>query len=130
MTNVLYVPSLKKSLISVGAIADTGCVVLFSIDHCYVLDNKTERQIIASGYSDPMNGLYRLSSPHKANSIDNSGILWHKRYGHLSQIGLKHLVEHKRVTGIPNISFLTTVCEHCLAGKPHRVRFEHMDRQT
>ena len=32
LTNVLYVPSLKKSLVSVEAIANTGCMIIFSSD--------------------------------------------------------------------------------------------------
>ena len=78
MTNVLYVPSLKKSLISVGAIADTGRVVLFSAERCYVLDNMSSKQVIALEYRDPVNGLYRLSTAHQVDGIENDGALWHQ----------------------------------------------------
>ena len=103
MTNVLYVPSLKKSLISVGAIADIGWFILFSAKKCYFLDNMSNRQVIALGCRDPRNGLYRLNHVHQVNSIKEEGILWHKQYGHLSQLGLDHLIAHSRVIVQPKV---------------------------
>ena len=119
MTNVLYVPSLKKSLMSVGALTDSGCLVYFSATNCYVLDN-TSKHVIASGHRDQTNGLYRLTTVHEANSLDDEGRLWHRRYGHLSHIGLRHLISHNRVLGLPKVPPLNSVCEECLAGRQHR----------
>ncbi|KAG0575114.1 hypothetical protein KC19_VG319600 [Ceratodon purpureus] len=46
MTNVMYVPSLKRNLVSVGSLADKGHVV-FTDKKCLVLDNIKNRDIIA-----------------------------------------------------------------------------------
>jgi hypothetical protein len=40
LINVKYVPSLTKNLVSVGAIADRGNLVVFTHNHCFVLDGQ------------------------------------------------------------------------------------------
>ena len=49
--------------------------------------------------------------------------LWHFRYGHLSFGGLKTLQQKNMVTGLPQISILSQVCEECVVGKQHRSQF-------
>ncbi|RDX85712.1 hypothetical protein CR513_33057, partial [Mucuna pruriens] len=41
----------------------------------------------------------------------------HSRYGHLSYSGLKTLLEHDMVKGLPTFKSPTQLCEHCLKGK-------------
>ncbi len=56
---VLYVPSLKKSLLLVGLIINQGHVVVFIINGCHIV-NKTSNCVVAKAMRDKENGLYRL----------------------------------------------------------------------
>ncbi|CAL8991481.1 unnamed protein product [Prunus brigantina] len=49
--------------------------------------------------------------------------LWHLRYGHLNFRGLKMLHDKEMVTGLPQITCPTEVCEVCVVGKQHRETF-------
>ena len=56
LKSVKYVPSMRKNLVSVGAIADSGHKVSFSKSHCWITN--TQGHVITSGRRDPSNGLY------------------------------------------------------------------------
>jgi hypothetical protein len=49
--------------------------------------------------------------------------LWHYRYGHLSQKGLKILVQKNMVRGLPKLEESSKVCSDCMAGKQYREPF-------
>ena len=51
-------PSMRENLISVGAIANTKTLVVFSNSHYWILVKHTHSNIIAIGYQDPTNGIY------------------------------------------------------------------------
>ena len=53
---VKYVPSMKKNLLSVGAIADTGHRTIFSARSYWILNH--DGKVVASGHRDPSNELY------------------------------------------------------------------------
>jgi hypothetical protein len=140
LNRVLYVPALRRSLMSVGSLADEGHVLIFTDAHCLILDNNTSQQVIAVGDRDTKNGLYKFT-PTRAKSLINnishdetltaqplqnssSAIhLWHKRYGHLHYAGLLHLLRVGRVQGLPFFGAMTHVCGACLAGRQCRERF-------
>lgn len=141
MTNVMYVPSLKRNLISVGSLTDKGHVIVFTNRKCLVLDNDRNKQIVAQGVRHKGNGLYQLGvSSRKPNFIEANSVeiptdeanssahvkeikLWHKRYGHLHYKGLTHLAKKGRVKGLPNLESIKEVCPECLAGRQHRAPF-------
>ena len=141
MTNVMYVPSLKRNLVSVGSLADKEHVIVFTNRKCLVLDNARNKQVVAQGVRHRGNGLYQLGvssrkpSFMEANSVEtttdeaNSSVpveeikLWHKRYGHLHYKGLSHLAKKGRVKGLPNLESIKEICPECLAGRQHRAPF-------
>ena len=53
----------------------------------------------------------------------NVSKIWHKIYGHLSFSGLILLKRLKMVEGLPLIEDSKEVCEKCLVGKQHRIKF-------
>ena len=68
---VLYVPGLTKSLLSVGSIADDGYKLLFDSGQMHILkdfDLADTSCIVASGRRDNHNDLYLLGSP-QAQSV-------------------------------------------------------------
>ncbi|KAJ8626953.1 hypothetical protein MRB53_020260 [Persea americana] len=55
--------------------------------------------------------------------VNDPSWLWHFRYGHLSFGGLKTLQQKNMVTGLPQISIPSQVCEECVVSKQHRSQF-------
>ena len=91
LTNVRYVPSLKRNLISLGTLDELG--------FCYQAKNGClnvfkDKNLILSGTKK--NGLYVLDDYYYNNVRTNTAFvfendkttLWHLRLGHMSQKGL------------------------------------------
>ena len=141
LKSVKYVPSMRKNLVSVGAIADTGHRILFSSRACWVINS--QGAAIAVGHRDPSNGLYSLCQHTAALSSEHSvqnhtslwlersenpphnllSLLWHRRLGHLSYFGLYHLYRTTSVLGLPRIAIGKHVCSCCMTGQQHRECF-------
>jgi hypothetical protein len=119
LTDVKYVLGLRKNLISVGSIIDTGNLVVFSKTHCWILDNFDQKYIIATGFRNLQNRLYSFGSLFEANTVvlEDKATLWHRRFGHLSYKGLNHLHTDHRVEGLPIINPSNRVCKGCLVGR-------------
>ncbi|MCI02916.1 hypothetical protein A2U01_0023950, partial [Trifolium medium] len=86
LTNVLFVPKLSCSLISVSQLSDeSNCIVQFTKKLC-VMQDLTSRMLIGAG--ERKDGLYYFCGLRmvKACKIDgvNQVELWHKRLGHPS----------------------------------------------
>ena len=47
--------------------------------------------------------------------------LWHMRLGHMSEQGLKVLIDRKSIKGLKSCSL--NLCEHCIYGKKYRLKF-------
>ena len=60
LSNVLYVPGIKKNLLSVSTLAKIGLVVKFVDDRCIIHDLSVGESIIASG--SLCRGLYKLNA--------------------------------------------------------------------
>ena len=122
MKDVLYVPDLALNMLSVPKANEKGCTVVFKGDKCEVTK---EGKVLATGRRS--GSLYYLdfASTPKAHVTtaekESKEDLWHQRYGHLSEISLKKLVEEKMVDGLDfNASKKLTFCNECAASKNHR----------
>ncbi|KAE8678570.1 hypothetical protein F3Y22_tig00111403pilonHSYRG00065 [Hibiscus syriacus] len=51
----------------------------------------------------------------------DSAMLWHQKLGHMSEQGMKVLVEKKLLPCLTNVSLL--LCEHCISSEQHRFKF-------
>ena len=56
LKSVKYVPSMKKNLLSIGAIADAGHRTIFTAQNCWIINH--DGKVVASAHRDPSNGLY------------------------------------------------------------------------
>ena len=86
LTNVLYVPSLNCTLISVAKIVkQTNCFATFTDTIC-VLQDRFSRTLIGTG--EERDGVYYLTdvATAKIHTVDTSSdqSLWHQRLGHPS----------------------------------------------
>jgi len=67
LTNVQYVPNMKKNLISAGSIIESGNIVVFSNLYYWILNKGNYHDIMVVEYCDPLNNLYCFGNDFKAN---------------------------------------------------------------
>lgn len=125
--NVLYVPDLRKNLLSVKKLEMFGLKVVFEEGNVKILD----RNGILIGLGKRQN-LYEISFKvsiseclNVVKSSDDEYLKWHKRYGHIGFSGLKELIKSEMVTGIDKNLKIQEVefCEPCVNGKMKRFPF-------
>ena len=130
--DALYVPGIKKNLLSVSALAKIGLVVKFVDDRCTVHDLSYGDIIVAS--STLCRGLYKLTMYGKCVEdstcavMDSQAIsdakLWHARFGHLNFASLLRLQKSEMVSSLPKLEApVKHVCEGCILGKMQRASF-------
>jgi hypothetical protein len=132
--DVLYVPGLKKNLISVSTLQDRGLEVSFRGTEVYIHpmgSSLASGQVI--GVRDGK--LFKLIfQPLHALAVsnDNNGQtceLWHRRMAHLHHGALGGLREV--VTGVPQISIEhQDVCRGCALGKFTKASFPSSDTRS
>ncbi|XP_073129049.1 uncharacterized mitochondrial protein AtMg00300-like [Henckelia pumila] len=54
-------------------------------------------------------------------SGEESTVLWHRKIGHMSERGMKILLERKLLPGITKVNL--PFCEHSITSKQHRLKF-------
>lgn len=127
ISQVLYIPGLKKNLFSVQQLDKAGGEVKLKSGQCILRDR--ESQIIAECSLE--GDLYNLGTTFKRTSNDgialvtstnNKAQLWHLRLGHINPSRMKiiqqisHGVDSFNERNLP-------LCEACLHGKQHREKF-------
>ena len=121
LVDALYIPGIKKNLLSISAlVARLGLVVKFVDDRCIVHDLSFGDEIVASGIL--CHGLYKLTLYDKcvqnfANAVvDSKAIsdakLWHARFGHLNFASLLRFC--KNLIWLLLYHFLRSTYEACL----------------
>lgn len=115
---VLYVPSLKKNLVSISTLEDKGMKIAF-------INGKVLTWPSRSNMSDALTLGSRcedlckiIGRPIHAliHDINLQSELWHRRYAHLHYKALPHV--RKMVFGMPKIrSNHDGVCQGCASGK-------------
>ena len=131
LTNVRYVPNLKKNLISLGTLESKG--------HKIILDNGVAK--VVSGSLVIMKGtrernLYFLqggavtSETAVSETTDDADTtrLWHMRLGHAGEKAMQGLVKQGLLKGAKTCKL--EFCEHCVLGKQTRVKFGTAIHQT
>ncbi|KAH9770104.1 hypothetical protein KPL71_012259 [Citrus sinensis] len=123
LTQVKFVPELKRNLISIGMLDQTCCVIKAEKSVLRVIKGS---MVIMKGLKQ--NGLY-VTDGHTAvreasvtDSGGNRSMLWHLRMGHMSERGLREL-QKQEVFGNDHIAALG-FCEDCILGKSSKLKFE------
>jgi transposase InsO family protein len=124
LNDVLYVPKLAYNLLSVTKVTEMGKAVYFNKSGCNICDEQEKLVAVAS----KVGSLYYLncSRMQQVNATVNQSKenLWHRRFGHLSEKGLRRLAKEKLVNGFDyNVSNEVDFCEPCIHGKIHRSPF-------
>lgn len=127
LTDVLYVPELSFSLVSIAKATGNVARTVFTSDGCRF--QNADGKVVATGTK--VGELYYLNCKRKQQSANvtqdsesSQEELWHRRYGHLGTRNLKKLVQEDLVTGLScAMTEDIGVCEPCAKGKLHRTKF-------
>ena len=132
LDNVLLVPKLSYSLLSVSKASSAGKVTKFDKSGCEILNE--EKKVIA--FATRVGNLYHLEycgKPQSVNVTDKKSqeMLWHRRYGHLGEQNLKRIARERLVKRFNyDVSKQIDFCETCISGKHNRTPFASSTTQT
>jgi GAG-pre-integrase domain len=122
--NVLFVPDLGMTLLSIGSITENGFDVNFSGERAQVLLSgqviMTGRRMGASLYRVDARAQRSPTMGFAASCSHTSLNIWHQRLGHVNMRTVTRMASGIGVTGIsikPNSSKLDDCCEGCNFGK-------------
>lgn len=128
---ILYVPSLKKNLLSVGVLEEKGYTVAFTHGKAIMWPSDGDMSSnIVIGVKEA--NVYRLTgNPIQAqvHTVMNPCELWHRRFGHLNYHSLPSFPD--MVTGMPPIKLIhDRVCKGCALGKNVRKPYSSSSRRS
>jgi hypothetical protein len=128
MENVLYVPGLQKTFLSISGLKEKGFRVAFVDGQVlmWLRGNNIDDAIIIGIYED---GLYKLKGKADqalVHSTINPCELWHRRFAHIHYKAFP--IVSKMVKGLPEIQvFHDGVCKGCAQGKNVKTPFPSSD---
>ena len=108
--DVLHVPTISKSLVSVGQMVDQNMEVKFNKYGCFIHDCSQSRTGKLLGKGKKIGRLFVLDAgkPVTHENLysnrpkqDDLAELWHKRIGHVNYRKLKDMQRHEIVRGFP-----------------------------
>ena len=123
LINVLYVPEVRKNLVSVDLLCKKGFRVAFESNNVILSKNG---MFVGKGYS--CDGMYQLSINNKVISsvyIVESSFLWHDRLAHLNFRYLKNM----RKLDFINFNGEFDKCEICAKSKLTKKSFPSVSRK-
>ena len=103
---------------------------LYKLDACTIQCNSTfveESRTVSKEISSSMDG-HGFWVPKGALSTDiklpaEKTMLWHQRFGHIGEKGLRALKNKNLVEGLSDCNLDFDFCEHCIYGKQNHVHF-------
>ncbi|GKA69082.1 retrovirus-related pol polyprotein from transposon TNT 1-94 [Tanacetum coccineum] len=132
LTNVLYVPEIRKNLVSGWLLNKFGFRLVFESDKFVLSKNQV---YVGKGYA--MNGMFKLNVmvvKNEINKMNSSAYLiessnvWHARLGHVNFNSLRRLI---KFNSIPNCHIDSKYnCETCVEAKLTRTSFKSVKRTT
>ncbi|BBN68941.1 hypothetical protein Prudu_949S000400 [Prunus dulcis] len=126
LSDVRYVPDMKKNLISLGALESKGLKitmeggVLKAVHGALVVMKGTRRNNLYFLQGSTVIGGAAVTEAADADSTDTTR-LWHMRLGHAGEKALQGLVKQGLLKGAKACKL--EFCEHCVLGKQTRVKF-------
>jgi hypothetical protein len=131
MKGVLYVPGLKKNLLSISALDKKGFRVAFVDDEVLMWSKgKTIEDAVVIGIEE--GGLYKLKGHSEValtHSTESPCELWHRRLAHINYKALPYV--SKVVTGLLELKVdHEGVCKGCAQGKTINNLFLKSDNKT
>lgn len=127
VTDVLYMPSMKNNLLSVGQLLEKGFRIDMKENRLKVFDSR-ERLLPLSQLSKNKTFEVNLNAfdvqCFSIVCMDDERWLWHFRCGHLNFKSLHQLEVKGMVHGLPVLKQPDEICERCLVRKQLRNSFK------
>ncbi|RXW14669.1 hypothetical protein EST38_g11187, partial [Candolleomyces aberdarensis] len=136
---VLLVPELSTTLMSVSAIAKAGFDVLFNRKGGRILKEGTMTEVFKLNF---IRSLYHVDAHAKSYSLSPTIVvhlassstsidinILHRRLGHASESRIKQMVKRGQLKGISETTGKLTFCEPCVLGKMKKLPFRHQARR-
>ncbi len=121
ITDVLHVPDLQQSLLSVTQLYDQGYSLAFSPSGCTIQDS-TGNQVL-SGFRSDGHYLIPVTSASALSVRLSAAQLWHARLGHPGRHALPDLLQVTRGIKLPKSACDTGFCPVCAQGKQSRTPY-------
>ncbi|KAK6784949.1 hypothetical protein RDI58_018404 [Solanum bulbocastanum] len=114
--DVLFVPEISQSHLSVGQLLDKNYAVLFKDKTCEIMDPTGIKLLLVkmndrSFPSSPLDWKYTDIGAYV--SIQDEPYVWHKRLGHINFKSLKLMQNKDLVADVPSINETSNVCGVC-----------------
>ncbi|GAU33196.1 hypothetical protein TSUD_206550 [Trifolium subterraneum] len=128
VTDVLYVPTMKHNLLSLGQLIEKG-FALSTKDKFLEVHDPYKKLVLKAPLSK--NRTFKVDLQASEVQCFSSLItedekwLWHYRYGHLNFKSLNQLSSKHMVVGLPLIHTPDKLCEGCFASKQPRNSFKN-----
>ncbi|UYV65269.1 hypothetical protein LAZ67_3003763, partial [Cordylochernes scorpioides] len=130
LCNVLYVPNVRRNLLSVSSMENKGKIVNFANRRAQVFDS--ENRIVAIAHDE--NGLYvmkgRVILPNaelfnsQKSSQKQTLELWHQRFCHVNNDAIERMAKGELVKRLEISSMDRSLCDDCCVAKstkePHK----------
>ncbi|KAE8725167.1 Eukaryotic translation initiation factor 3 subunit E [Hibiscus syriacus] len=122
--DVRHVKGLKKNLLSYGLLDNNASKIetrkgIMKVFRGALVVLKGEK-IAANLYMLKGETLLEVEASVASCSSD-SAMLWHKKLGHMSEQGMKVLVEQNLLPDLTKVTL--PLCDHCITSKQHRLKF-------
>lgn len=117
--DVLYVPSMKCNLLSVGQLVEKGFSVLMK-EGCLKMFDSNQKLMLRAPLSNNITFKIDIKGAEVhclASTMSDENWLWHLRFGHLNFRSLSDLESKQMVNGLPKITIPEKVCEGCIVAK-------------
>lgn len=129
MTNVWYVPGLRKNLFSEGVVTKNGMKVTKENNRAEIYEDGLLKAIAVR----ESNNLYKLlfrTCIGEANTIAQESLkTWHDRLGHVNFKTLRNMINKEIISGVNLEDSKDFVCEGCQFGKQHKLSFGRCERR-
>lgn len=125
---VLYVPSLKKNLFSVGMCTEKGYDVQFSANKVTIRLKNEEKAVGVRQNNATYRMFFRVILPRVSGEVNAAIVdlkVWHERLGHVGSKALTDMVKNNLVTGVQIKNADKFFCEPCQLGKAHVLPFKN-----
>ena len=132
LNDVLLVPELSYSLLSVSRASSAGKTTKYDKAGCEILNE--QKKVIA--FTTRVGNLYhwehcRKFQAVKVTDVESKEKLWHRRFGHLGEQNLQRIAREKLVKEfIYDASNPIGFCETCIGGKYHHSPFASSTTKT
>ena len=131
---VLHVPALFGNFLSVKAMADKGCSVIFDKDVVRIIGRSGQQSATASWHGQtafldcsavPGKQTEAVSAALKKLPVKKDYVTWHRRFGHTATAHLKAMSSKRMLRGFDldpgKIQEPAKLCEGCVMGKMRRL---------